>query len=333
MEGFFGMARKLRVQYPGAIYHLLNRGDRREDIFVNDEDRKSFLGALGEVCEKTGWEVHAFCLMSNHFHLVIETPQGNLVPGMKWFLGVYTSQYNRRHKLFGHVLSGRYKSLIVDGSGNGYLKTVCDYAHLNPVRAALIGSEAVLGSFPWSSYPFYLQPPSRRPRWLRVDRLLGEWGIGQDTAAGRRRFAAGMEARRGEELTSEFKAVRRGWCLGGKGFRGGLLEQISEQRAQWHYGPELIESAEAKAEGMIKAALKRKGWTETELGARRKGDPWKLSLAAKLRSQTTVTVGWIAEHLQMGARGHVAQLLHHHHRAREAKSPLAKRIQEKECTI
>src|SRR5436305_9530096 len=96
--------------------------------------------------------------MSNHFHLVVETPQGDLVPGMKWFLGVYTARYNRRHKLFGHVFSGRYKSLIVDGSGNGYLKTVCDYTHLNPVRAALLPHEAALATFPWSSYPLYLKP-------------------------------------------------------------------------------------------------------------------------------------------------------------------------------
>ncbi len=133
------MARKLRVEYPGAIYHLMNRGDRREPLFKDDEDRQRFLGTLGEACVKTGWQVHAYCLMSNHFHLVIETPQANLVRGMKWLLGVYTSRFNRRHKLFGHLFSGRYKSLIVDGSGSGYLKTVCDYVHLNPVRAKLIG--------------------------------------------------------------------------------------------------------------------------------------------------------------------------------------------------
>ena len=130
-----GMARKLRVEYPGAIYHVMNRGDRREAIFKDDADRERFLETLGEVCVKTGWQVHALCLMANHFHLVVETPQGNLVAGMKWFLGTYTSRFNRRHKLFGHLFSGRYKALIVDGSGNGYLKTVCDYVHLNPARA------------------------------------------------------------------------------------------------------------------------------------------------------------------------------------------------------
>src|SRR6267142_2549191 len=132
------MPRKLRIQYEGAIYHVMNRGDHSEDIFLGDEDRELFLKTLGEACAKTEWQVHAWCLMRNHFHLVVETPQPNLVVGMKWLLGTYTSRFNRRHKEFGHVFSGRYKSLIVDGSGNGYLKTVCDYVHLNPVRAQLL---------------------------------------------------------------------------------------------------------------------------------------------------------------------------------------------------
>ena len=130
----FDMARKLRVEYPGAIYHVMNRGDRREAIFQDDKDRELFLTTLGEACTKTGWQVHALCLMPNHFHLVVETPQADLVAGMKWFLGAYTGRFNRRHKLFGHLFSGRYKALVVDGSGTGYLKTVCDYVHLNPVR-------------------------------------------------------------------------------------------------------------------------------------------------------------------------------------------------------
>src|SRR6266704_4833431 len=146
------MARKLRVQYPGALYHVMNRGDRREPIFRDDADRQSFLATLGEVCLKTSWQVHAYCLMPNHFHLVVETPQANLVAGMKWFLGTYTSRFNRRHKLFGHVFSGRYKALVVDGSGSGYLRKVCDYVHLNPVRARLLSSNQPLRSFVWSSF-------------------------------------------------------------------------------------------------------------------------------------------------------------------------------------
>ena len=110
------MARKLRLEYPGAIYHLMNRGDRREPIFRDHQDRERFLATLGEGCLKTGWHVHAYCLMPNHFHLVVETPAANLVAGMKWFLGVYTSRFNRRHKLFGHLFSGCYKSWILEGS-------------------------------------------------------------------------------------------------------------------------------------------------------------------------------------------------------------------------
>ena len=113
------MARKLRVQYPGAIYHVMNRGDRRENIFVDDEDRLLFLETLGEACQKTDWEVHAWCLMRNHFHLITETPRANLVAGMQWVLGVYTNWFNHRHKEFGHLFSGRYQALHEEGSGNG----------------------------------------------------------------------------------------------------------------------------------------------------------------------------------------------------------------------
>ncbi|MGO9203086.1 MAG: transposase, partial [Limisphaerales bacterium] len=94
------MARKLRIQYPGAIYHVMNRGDRQEPVSGDDRDRRRFLETLTEACQKTGWQAHAFCLMSNHFHLVVQPPQPNLVAGMKWFLGAYTSRYNRRRKEF-----------------------------------------------------------------------------------------------------------------------------------------------------------------------------------------------------------------------------------------
>jgi len=213
-------ARKLGVQYPGAISHVMNRGDRREPIFRDEDDHQCFLGTLGEACGKTGWQVHAYGLMLNHFHLVVETPQANLVAGMKWFLGVYTSRFNRRHTLFGHLFSGRYRALVVEGSGDGYLRTVCDYVHLNPVRAKLLRPEQALQEYPWSSYPECLKRAGQRPAWLRVDRVLGEVGIGRDDAAGRRRLAQAMEERRGKDEPGEWKAVRRGWYLGGAQLEG-----------------------------------------------------------------------------------------------------------------
>src|SRR5450432_285351 len=199
------MARKLRLEYEGAIYHLMSRGDRREPIFKDDLDRQLFLETLAQACAKTDWQVHAYCLMPNHFHLVVETPKANIVAGMKWFLGNYTNRFNRKHKLFGHVFSGRYKSLLVDGSGTGYLRTVCDYVHLNPVRAKLLRREQKLGSYAWSSYRDYLRPAGLRPNWLRVGRVLGEMGIPKDSVAGRREFARRMELRRWEDEPAEWK--------------------------------------------------------------------------------------------------------------------------------
>jgi putative transposase len=179
------MPRKLRIEYPGAIYHVMSRGDRREDIFRNDIDRHDFIKTLAEACHKTGWQIHAYCLMRNHFHIVLETPEANLVAGMRWFLGSYTIRFNARHKLFGHVFSGRYKAQVVDGSGNGYFRTACDYVHLNPVRAKLLKPDQRLISYPWSSLLWYMAASEHRPSWMRVDRLLGEHGLKRDNADGR----------------------------------------------------------------------------------------------------------------------------------------------------
>jgi len=295
------MARKLRLQYPGAIYHLMSRGDRREQIFRDDNDRHLFLSALAEACAKTDWQVHAYCLMHNHFHLVVETPQGNLVAGMKWLLGTYTARFNRKHKLFGHLFSGRYKSLLVDNSGNGYLKTVCDYVHLNPVRAKLLRPRQGLAAFSWSSYGQYVRPPSQRVPWLRVDRLLGEMAIAADSAAGRKEFARRMEASRRTEVVGEYRKIRRGWCYGEDAFRRELLLQASQQMGQHHYGQERWESEEDKALRMVAAGLKKAGWKESDLAFRRKGDPVKMALARRLRQETTMPLKWICGQLAMGS--------------------------------
>src|SRR5581483_1276799 len=311
------MARKLRVEYPGAIYHVMNRGDRREPIFKDDKDRTLFLDTLAEACNKTGWQVHALCLMPNHFHLVVETPNANLVAGMKWFLGAYTSRFNRRHNLFGHLFSGRSKALIVDGSGSGYLKTVCDYVHLNPARARLLAPKQALRAFPWSSWPQYLQRPGKRWPWLRVDRLLGECGIPRDSAAGRRQLERSLEERRGGETDADYKPLRRGWFLGTESFRKELVGQMKERLGAEHYGAERQETLETHAEGIVVGELKRRRWGEGELRQRAKGDAVKVALAARLRAETAVTVKWIAERLAMGAPGYVNHLLYRRRKAKK----------------
>jgi hypothetical protein len=251
--------------------------------------------------------------MPNHFHLVIETPQPNLVAGMKWFLGTYTTRHNRRHKEFGHLFSGRYKALPIDGSGNGYLKTACDYVHLNPARAKLIAPQQPLSSFPWSSFPLYLVP-ARRPAWLRVDRLLGEWGISKDSAAGRQVFEQQMERRRLADLEQEFGTLERSWYIGGEQFRQELLEQVHTPPGPSHFGEAVQEAVEARAERLVADALRGLGWNEQELLRRPKGHPAKVEIARRLRSQTTMSVAWIAQRLSMGSRGYLAWLLQNHHR-------------------
>ena len=304
------MPRPLRIEYAGAIYHVMNRGDRREKIFRDKQDREMFLAALSEACAKTGWHVHAWCLLGNHFHLVVETPRGNLVAGMKWLLGVYTKRFNIRHKECGHLFAGRYKALVVEGGGNGYLRTVCDYVHLNPVRAKLIKRDAPLETFGWSSYRQYLVAPEQRSSWLRVDRVLGGKGIPGDTAAGRREFARRMELRRAEEEPEDYERVRRGWCLGSDEFRQELLDTVQGRAGANHYGADRQESSAQYAERLVADGLKKLGWNEKELALRRKGDKEKVKLARRLRKETTMTLAWIAQRLRMGSWTYTANLIY-----------------------
>ena len=303
------MPRKLRIEYEGAIYHVMNRGDRREPIFRDGADRKRFLETLEECCTKTDWQVHALCLMVNHFHLVVETPKANLVAGMKWFLGTYTARFNRRHKLFGHLFSGRYKALVVDAASPGYFRTVCEYVHLNPVRAKLLAAEQPLRAS-WSSFPEYLKPPTRRWPWLRVERLFGEMRLPKDSAAGRREFDRQMETRRRQEGgDEEWAAIRRGWFFGADALKQELLAQMSERVGTQHYGAERQESGEAKAERLVLKELKKLRWTKDDLAQRRKGDSGKVRIARRLRQETTMTLAWIAQRLNMGVWTHVSNLL------------------------
>ncbi len=279
----------------------MSRGNRCQDIYLDDVDRQDFLKTVAEACQKTDWQVHAFCLMSNHYHLVVETPNANLVAGMAWLQSTYTIRLNHRHKLIGHVLSGRYKAQLVDGSGNGYLRTACDYVHLNPVRAGLLKADERLLAYPWSSLGYYLAAPAHRPRWMRVDRLLGEHGLQQDTPAARQEFERRMEACRREPGDEEsLKALRRGWCLGSPEFKQKQLEEIEGKVREHHFGQLRLETAQAKAERLIAEELARLAWRESDLVTRRKQDPGKLRIAIRLRKETTLSVKQIAERLHFG---------------------------------
>lgn len=295
------MPRQLRLECPGAMYHVMSRGNQRQNIFLDDVDRQDFLKTLAEACQKTDWQVHAYCLMSNHYHLVLETPNANLVDGMAWLQGAYTIRFNHRHKLCGHVLSGRYKSQLVEGSGNGYLRSACDYVHLNPVRAGLLKPEDRLLAYPWSSLGYYLAAPEHRPGWIGVDRLLGEHGLPEDSAAARREFERRMESGRLEAGDEEsLKALRRGWCLGSEPFKQEKLEQMEGKVGEHHFGQLRLETAQAKAQRIIVEELGRLGWKEADLASRRKQDSGKVQIALRLRKETTLSIREIAEHLHLG---------------------------------
>jgi REP-associated tyrosine transposase len=305
------MPRQLRLEYPGAMYHVMSRGDQREDIFLDDVDRHDFIKTLAEACQKTGWEVHAYCLMCNHYHLVLETPNANLVCGMAWLQSTYTIRLNNRHRLTGHVLSGRYKAQLVEGSGNGYLRTACDYVHLNPVRAKLLAPEDRLLAYPWSSFILYLSAREHRPRWLRADRLLGEHGIQQDTPAGRQEFERHLERRRLEEVDEEaLQAFRQNWCIGGEAFRQQCLERMEGKVGENHPGQTRLETAEAKADRIIAEELARLHWTADDVVGRPNSHPAKLMLAARLRQETTLSVKQIAQRLHLGTPKGARSSLH-----------------------
>ncbi len=300
------MARPLRIEYAGARYHVVSRGDSRDDIFFSEADRVEFLRTLGQACRKTGWQVHAYCLMTNHFHLVLETPQANLATGMKWLLGTYTQRFNRRHRRWGHLFGGRYKAQSIDERSPEYLRAACDYVHLNTVRARMIAPEQALHGYRWSSYPAYLRPKLREP-WLRVDRLLAEHGLEQDTAANRREFSRRLEHAR--ELSPDDERLRCGWKIGAEDFSDWLADKLSRRRHQEERPQGRAETDAVFAERMVLHALTALRWREIELATQPKGHPAKVRLAQQLRAETPMSRRCIADRLRMGSPSYVSNLL------------------------
>jgi len=164
------MARPLRIEYSGAIYHITSRGNAQADIYLDDSDRAMFLETLGGVIDRFHWVCHAYCLMTNHYHLVIETPEPNLSVGMRQLNGVYTQRFNRHHRCVGHVFQGRYKAILVER--DAYLIELARYVVLNPVRAGMVGH---VQEWPWSSYRATAGIDAA-PAWLSTDWLLSQFG-------------------------------------------------------------------------------------------------------------------------------------------------------------
>ena len=164
------MTRPLRIEYPGALYHITSRGDRKVDIYLDDTDRAVWLQTLGDVCAQSNYVVHAFCQMTNHYHLLLETVDGNLSAGMRELNGTYSQYFNRRHDLAGHVFQGRYKAILVQKES--YLLELARYIVLNPVRAKLVTDPA---DWPWTSYVLTQEilPP---PLWLDTNFILKKFG-------------------------------------------------------------------------------------------------------------------------------------------------------------
>ncbi|MEX2606012.1 MAG: transposase, partial [Kiritimatiellia bacterium] len=226
------MPRSVRIEYPGAIYHAMCRGNNGQETFINDDGRRLFLSTLTEACDQTGWLIHAYVLMSNHYHLLLETPEANLVAGMRWFQGAYTQRFNAMFKRRGHLFQGRYKAIPVQTDpregGLEYFQQISSYIHLNPYRAKLCGEGLLqpLESYPWSSYPAYVGKARKRPEWLVREKVLKSWGLQEGVsgtlAAYRRQMERSMSfeddpaaGRRGEFE----KQVKRGWFIGSEEFR------------------------------------------------------------------------------------------------------------------
>lgn len=315
------MPRKPRIEFAGAIYHVLSRGNRQDAIFLDDRDCEMFLDTLGEACGRTGWKVHAFALMGNHYHLLLETPEPNLVAGMKWLQGTYTQRFNARHGQRGHLFQGRYKALLVECSGGEYFPTAGSYIHLNPARAKLFNLESEkLADYRWSSYPLYFRP-SKRPDWLCVDRILGAMGQA-DNQSGREAFRQAMQKRVVEIAHSDkpldadeaWKKIRHGWYFGSDGFRDELLDRLDGiigvcGKRESFDGIETRQHDEQEARKLLEACLKALSIEADNLGNMRKSCIEKCCMARLIRKRTCVSNGWIKQHLQMGKASNFAALV------------------------
>jgi putative transposase len=323
---FADMARSIRIEFEGAVYHVMARGNRREPIFLDEEDRRIFLKTLGEACAMTGWRIPAWVLMSNHYHLMVRTPEANLVAGMKWLQNTYTRRFNTRHGQWGRLFGDRYKSVLVEGAGY-YSETLMDYIHLNPARAGLIDPEKGQGvlDYPWSSVAGgYALSPGKRAKWLDAASGLDAFGF-PDTLEGRRGFVRRLDERvvneglervglpdMRAEVDKRLSRLDRGWYWGSEVFAERVLE-LGGSILKRKRHPNYRGSQEAQAHGELEAlrlleeGLKLAGMSGAELEKLPGSDLRKVALAELIASKTTVSMRWISEALKMRSATNVSQ--------------------------
>jgi putative transposase len=220
LKGRRCMARPLRLEFEGALYHLTSRGNGRQDIFEDANDREIFLSILGDVCRDNRWVCYAYCLMPNHYHLLVETGDSTLSKGMRQLNGIYTQRFNRIHLQGGHVFQGRFKAILVDKKN--YLLELARYIVLNPVRAKLVSS---VGDWVWSSYRATVELDSV-PEWLDVKSVLASFGHQKNKAIG----AYALFVSKGRELASPWSKLKNQIFLGDEAFVNSHLRLIDKDR-------------------------------------------------------------------------------------------------------
>ena len=225
------MSRPWRIEYQGALYHLLSRGNERNDIFIDETDRNRFLEAVGEMSERFDIDICAYVLMDNHYHLLVRTRRANLKKAMQWFGTTYTQRFNRRHFRSGHLFQGRYKSIIIQN--DAYLLQLSYYIHRNPLRAGIVNR---LADYRWSSYRVYAYD-RKTPTWLSTDLILSQFAGDGDRC---RRYREKVQKYASEERRL-FEDLRHGLILGSKQF----VEKIRKKYAPAN--PELSIPQQRKA--------------------------------------------------------------------------------------
>ncbi len=317
------------------------RGDRREEIFREDRDREIFLRTLGETCKRAGWMIHAYVLMGNHYHLLLETVAGELSRGMQWFQTTYTARFNARHRLCGHLFQGRYKAVLIDPEEQYFWKRLGDYIHMNPVRAGLIPLEKPrLDFYRWSSYPAFLTGKNL-PAWLSAERTLGAHGWDCRKSTDRRAYQNFLQGRcdevlatksnvRGDGEEDEWAEIRRGWFLGAETFRNHLIEKLDsilpERKKESLSGEAVTDRGVLLAEKQLQKCLETLGLDCETLAKLPKNDLRKQAVAWLLRTHTSVKNDWIQDRLNMGHRNNIARAVRVYEEKESAKARAIRKI-------